>query len=82
MRSAHGNAHRDHAIRADVHRVRVGKKYWLFTFSEMWGPLLTDEWGEPVNNYPLGDETHPFWDKFEAWLAARTAVQTLPDGER
>jgi hypothetical protein len=67
---AHGNAFRNHLLKADVHRVRVGKRYWRFTFSEAWGPLLTDEWGETVDNTPLADEAHPFWDKFEAWQRA------------
>jgi hypothetical protein len=65
----HGNAFRNHAAKRDVHRVRVGRRYWHFTFSDMWGPLLTDEWGDPVNNMPLADEAHPFWDAFEAWQA-------------
>lgn len=66
---AHGNSFRNHAIKADVHRVRVGGRYRRFTFSDQWGPLLTDEWGEPVSNMPLADEEHPFWDAFEAWHA-------------
>jgi hypothetical protein len=66
----HGNTFRNHAAKADVHRVKVGRRYWLFTFSDQWGPLLTDEWGEPVDNTPLADEAHPFWDAFEAWQAA------------
>lgn len=75
----HGNAFRPHLRRADVHRVRVKKVrgYVLFTFSERWGPCLCDEWGEPVNNVPLADEQNPFWDAFEAWLAAREAKPTL-----
>lgn len=66
----HGNTTRNHAIKAGVHRVRVGKRYWYFTFSDRWGPLLTDEWAEPVDNTPLADEEHPFWDAFEAWLSS------------
>lgn len=73
----HGNVFRRHIDKRDVHRVRVqgpGERgpgrYWLFTFSDAWGPMLTDEWGEPVDNTPLADEEHPFWDKFEAWQAA------------
>ena len=65
----HGNTFRNYLVKRDVHRVRVGKRYWRFTFSDQWGPLLTDEWGEPVDNTPLADEQNPFWDKFEAWLA-------------
>lgn len=67
----HGNQFRDHTAKADVHRVRVGRRYWLFTFSPMWGPLLTDEWGDPVDNAPLADEDHPFWPQFEAWQRNR-----------
>lgn len=71
----HGNATRNHLLKRDVQRVRVGKRYWYFTFSDAWGPLLTDEWGEPVDNTPLADEEHPFWDKFEAWQAARPSPE-------
>lgn len=67
----HGNITRNRAVKADVHRVRVGKRFWQFTFSDAWGPLLTDEWGEPVDNAPLTDEAHPFWDKFEEWQRSR-----------
>lgn len=74
----HGNSSRNHLIKADVHRVRVGKRYWQFTFSQQWGPLLTNEWGEPIDNTPLSDEGHPFWDKFEAWLqSSQAALQSL-----
>jgi hypothetical protein len=66
----HGNTIRNRAVKADVQRVRVGRKFWLFTFSERWGPSLCNEWAEPVNNMPLADEEHPFWDAFETWLAA------------
>lgn len=71
----HGNAFRNHLAKADVHRVRVGKRYQYFRFSERWGPILTDEWGEVIDNTPLADEAHPFWDKFEEW-------QELSDGHR
>lgn len=72
---SHGNATRNHAIKGDVHRVRVGRRYWHFTFSDQWGPLLTDEWAEPVDNAPLADENHPFWTAFEAWLAASSKMK-------
>lgn len=71
---AHGAIQRNHQIKADVHRVRVGKRYWHFTFSPQWGPLLTDEWAEPVDNMPLANEAHPFWDRFEVWMAAQPAL--------
>lgn len=77
---AHGNSRRNHMVKADVHRVRIGARYWQFTFSDMWGPLLTDEWGEPVNNKPLADEEHPFWDKFEAWLREAPATPSHRQG--
>lgn len=64
----HGNSFRIHAAKLDVHRVLVGRKYQHFTFSEACGPLLTDEWGEPVDNGPLAYEAHPFWTSFEAWI--------------
>lgn len=76
----HGNAFRPHLIKTEVHRVRVGKRYWHFTFSDRWGPLLTDEWGEPVDNMPLADEEHPFWEAFEAWQRATSPTQTDPQG--
>ena len=74
----HGNAFRNHLVKADVHRVRVGKRYQCFTFSDQWGPHLTDEWGEPVSNVQLADEDHPFWPKFEAWLNERDARDPDP----
>jgi len=80
----HGNAHRNHLAKAGVHRVRVkgyGGRYWLFTFSERWGPSLCDAWGEPLaSQAPLADEEHPFWDAFEAWFAARQALRGEVDG--
>lgn len=74
----HGNAFRNHLAKRDVHRVRVGRRYMHFTFSDRWGPLLTDEWGEPVSNMPLADEEHPFWTPFETWLAARDGASSRP----
>ena len=76
----HGNSFRNHAAKRDVHRVLVGRRYQNFTFSEAWGPLLTDEWGEPIDNAPLADETHAFWSPFEAWLASRHPHKTGESG--
>lgn len=70
----HGNTKRDRSIRIDVHQVKVGRRYWHFTFSDAWGPLLTDEWAEPVDQHPLVDEDHPFWDAFEVWQKANHPV--------
>lgn len=67
----HGNTKHFRAFMSDVHRVKVGRKYWLFTYSEMCGPLLTDQYAEPVDNTPLADEEHPFWDAFEQWQKDR-----------
>lgn len=75
---SHGNAFRPHAIKADIHRVRIGKKYWNFTFSPAWGPLLVDEWAQPIDNTALSDEGHPFWDKFEEWQALTPHAHHLP----
>lgn len=76
---SHGNIRRNHLLKADVHRVRVrdSRKLWTFTFSEMWGPLLTDEWGEPIDQKPLSWEEHPFWDAFEAWQKTLTASNSV-----
>lgn len=69
---AHGNAHRNHAAKLGVHRVRVSGRYQSFTFSEAFGPLLTDEWGEPTDNAGLAWEANPFWDAFEAWIKTQS----------
>jgi hypothetical protein len=79
---AHGNAHRNHLGKRDVHRVWAMRRYWHFTFSDQWGPILTDEWGDPANNMPLADEEHPFWDAFEVWQKARSQDGTTDQSGR
>lgn len=66
----HGNVKLNHLAKSDVYRVWVAGRFQHFTFSEDWGPLLTDEWGDPVNNDQLSNESDPFWTAFEGWMAA------------
>lgn len=62
----HGN--RKYDLRApEDHRVTDGKRTWYFTFGYMFGPLLTDGFGNPTKYQPAS-ENSPFWKPFEAWL--------------
>ena len=52
-----------------VHYVMVKGDVVYFTFSERFGPWMTDRLGDPLKKQPIS-ERHPFWAPFEAWLAA------------
>lgn len=49
------------------HKVVVKGKEVMFDFSRMFGPLLVDEEGTPLEKQPIS-ERHPFWKPFNAWM--------------
>jgi len=64
--SEHGN--RQRPLRAPTdHRVSHAGKTYFFTFGWLFGPLLTDGFGQPTKYQPK-TEASPFWDAFEPWL--------------
>jgi hypothetical protein len=46
----------------------TGKQSWLFEFSDRFGPLLVDMFGEPREHQPVCPSDQ-FWKPFEIWLA-------------
>lgn len=46
--------------------IRVGKRRYYFTDSDMFGPLLEDRHGRVLNRQPAS-ETHPFWAPYHMW---------------
>ncbi len=52
----------------DIAEVSDGRRKYRFEFSEMFGPTLINERGDPLKVQPIS-ETHPFWRPFNAWLA-------------
>lgn len=53
-----------------------GKHSYLFEFSDRFGPVLVDMFGEPREHQPVS-ESHPFWKPFELWLA-RCRIDGFP----
>lgn len=54
-----------------------GKHSYLFEFSDRFGPVLVDMYGEPREHQPTR-ENHPFWKPFNEWLA-RCRREGFPD---
>lgn len=52
--------------------VMVGRRKVYFEFTQVFGPLITDRHGEPLDDQPVLED-HPFWKPFNAWLAAHRA---------
>jgi hypothetical protein len=46
--------------------LRVGKKRFYFTDSDMFGPLLESKDGRVLDRQPIA-ETHPFWAPYHMW---------------
>lgn len=51
-----------------VAEVTDGRRKYRFEFSEMFGPTLINQRGDPLKVQPVS-ERHPFWRPFNAWLA-------------
>ncbi len=64
---SHGN--RKHELRGapEDHRIMVGRRVVYFTFGYMFGPLITDGYGQPAKWQPTSEKS-TFWQPFEAWL--------------
>lgn len=59
--------------RADQVVMVRGRKV-RFDFSELFGPLLLDDEGNPLKKQPIS-ERDPFWPPFNAWLAEYRKVE-------
>jgi hypothetical protein len=46
--------------------LRVGKRRYYFTDSDMFGPLLESKHGKVLDNQPIS-ERHPFWVPYMMW---------------
>ena len=46
--------------------IRVGRRRYYFTDSDMFGPLLEDRHGRVLDRQPTR-ETHPFWAPYHMW---------------
>ncbi len=64
---SHGNRKTELPGWPTDHRIKDGSKVYYFTFGWMFGPLLTDGFGQPTKYQPTS-ENAPFWTPFEAWL--------------
>jgi hypothetical protein len=63
-----------------IHSVIVRGKTVYFTFSDRFGPFLTDKDGEDLARQPVSDR-HPFWEPFNAWLADWRKAHPKPKPE-
>jgi hypothetical protein len=46
--------------------IRIGKRRYYFTDSDMFGPLLESKDGRVLDRQPVA-ETHPFWGPYHMW---------------
>lgn len=51
---------------AGPYTLRVGKRRYYFTDSDMFGPLLESKYGRVLDRQPVS-ETHPFWPAYTMW---------------
>ena len=51
---------------AGPYTLRVGKRRYYFTDSDMFGPLLESKHGKVLDNQPVS-ERHPFWGAYTMW---------------
>lgn len=72
----HGNRKRDFLPHQD-HRIVVKGRSVFFTFSDRFGPLLTDGFGNPTKYQPASERA-AFWTPFEAWLAEHRKANPSP----
>ena len=49
--------------------MRIGKRRFYFTDSDMFGPLLESKHGRVLDRQPVS-ERHPFWAPYHMWRAA------------
>ena len=47
--------------------IRHGKRKWLFEFSDMFGPTVLKQNGDPHRIQPIS-EKDPFWVPFQLWI--------------
>lgn len=51
---------------AGPYTLRVGKRRYYFTDSDMFGPLLESKAGRVLDVQPISEE-HPFWAAYHMW---------------